>query len=458
LSSNLALSKLNTAIDGNSSCAEAFFHRGRARKHLLTLTQTCDNYDDLVLEYLADFVRAVELEPQSDEYLARLAFEKLAFTQDLERQCATNSIHDEGNMALKSLALSWAHTVEIARSALNLKSITIPNRILALEALCHGLFATSQHEEFEQFINDWIGASGRTLAAANALSLKGKFLAEVKQNPDAALRIWTSALEFQPDHVEILVHQASLFRLLGRSKEAIAIWNKLTSLRPESADFWYRGAADHELCGDKESAVSVLKKALELSPHHLFALNDLAFHHISSGAWAEAQPLLQDVLTQGPNDDIPWINMANVLYHLKEYSQALRSIENAFSAHRVGNRPPSAEEWLIKAAILRAMVSETASASSSEEADSSTPQPSTSANEGEIVKCFVMALKAVDKLEKAQAHFEYADYLVSKGQQDVAKRQMGLALQQQPKATAATLNLTRLNLHPETVSLFGSLK
>lgn len=473
---NFCLEALNARITADESDHASFFVRGRARKYRLSLMQPCSDYDDLVLEYLSDFVQAAQLDPKNDEYIGRLAGEKLEYTLDLERHVLSlgESIEGEG-LVSKSLALSWSHTLEIARSALQITNLRPENRLLALSALCHSLYATKQYSECDKMLLAWIEACGEKENLANAMELKGRLLDTWKKDASGALKVWCACLSKFPDHIPTLHQKATILRTLRRSAEAIEVWKKLVDLRPNSADFWYRSAADHEICGDKTSAIAALTRALELSPKHLFALNDLAFHHITDANWADALPLLQEVLCQGPNDDIPWINIANVLYHLKDYTQALRSINNAFSAKRVGNRPPSAEEWLIKVAILRALSaiplersesadtpSSSTSATSSEE---SINQPTTeedkydrAAAEIEIIKCFVQSMKAVDKLEQAQAFFEYADYLVEKGDVEQARSKLAHALAMRPGATIAMLNLTRLELQSGTESLFRDLQ
>ena len=463
---DLCLKALDARISANEKDAISLFLRGRARKHSLTLRQPCADYDDLVLEYLADMVEAVQLEPQNDEFVARLAAEKLSYTIELERHCLSlgESLSGEG-IIQKSVAMSWGHTMEIARSALAIKSITPVNRLLALPALCHALFATGNHEECEKQVDHWIEICPKDNieSLADALVLKATFQYQIHGSAPHALKTLETSLQHHPKHVESLLKRATIERDLRCHSDAVLTWKRLIELKPYSADFHYRSAADYELSNDKVGAVAALKRSLEISPKHLFALNDLAYHHIGNAEWADALPLLQEVLSQGPNDDIPWINIANVLYHLNDYEQALRSIKNAFSAKRVGNRPPSAEEWLIKIAILRALSNQTSAPSeSSEIAASSSSATETTVRskidfEPEIIKCFVQALKAADKLEQAQAYFEYADYLVEKGQLEQARTKMAFALKIRPGATLSHLNLTRLALQPGTHVLYQEL-
>jgi len=479
------LDVLDARILGNEKDHASHFVRGRARKFRLSLIQPCSDYDDLVLEYMADFVQAAQLDPKNDEYICRLAHEKLEYTQDLERHClGIGESIDGDSIIAKSLAQSWLHTLEIARSALGIASLRPDNRLLALSALCYALYASHQYSECDSMIIKWMEACGEAQELANALELKGRLLKDWKSDSSGAMQVWSSCLSKFPNHIHTLYQVATILRTQGRSSESIPIWKKLLELKPDSADFWYRSAADYEICGEKASAVTALTRALELSPKHLFALNDLAFHYITDSKWADALPLLQDVLSQGPNDDIPWINIANVLFHLKEYEQALRSINNAFSARRVGNRPTSAEEWLIKVAILRAMLAQpppsaasssdvTASSSASSSSSQSLNTPETEAGahlaaveekvdrsgiEAEIVKCFVQSMKAVDKLELAQAFFEYADYLVEKGELEQARTKLAKALSLRPGATPSVLNLTRLELQSKTETLYNELQ
>lgn len=478
------LEALDALISQNEKDAQSLFLRGRARKFHLSLSLPCAEYDDLVLEYLGDMVAAVQLEPQNDEFVARLAKEKLEYTLELESHCMSVGESLEGDsLAAKSVALSWQHTHEIARSALAIKDIRDENKLLALSALSHALLASSQMPECASAITKWIQvASSNNAELADALTFRGQY-EEANGDLQSALDTWSLALQKQPNNLNALVHRAAALRSVGMSAEAIEIWDRLIELNPDNADFPYRAAADYELCDQHAQSINSLKKCLKIQPKHLFALNDLAFHYINAGSWKEAMPLLQEVLSQGPGDDIPWINMANVLFHLGDYDQALRSINNAFSAKRVGERPPSAEEWLIKVAILRALSrapepsisTETVSSASepSSSSDASAPSSSTSSAtvttepttkatksdfQGDIITCFVSALKAVDKTEVAQAHFEYADYLAEQGQVDQARAKLTLALKIKPAATVEQLNLTRLDLQPTTLSLFEELK
>lgn len=427
---------------------------------------------------------AVQLEPQNDEFVAGLAKEKLEYTLELENHCVSAGESLEGDsLVAKSVALSWQHTHEIARSALAIKNIRIENKLLALSALSHALLATRQMSECAAAISNWIeAASANNGELADALSFKGQY-EEVSGDLQAALDTWSAALQKQPNHLNALVHRATALRNVGMSAEALQVWDRLIQLYPENADFPYRAAADYQMCDQHAQSINSLKMCLKIQPKHLFALNDLAFHYISAGSWKEAMPLLQEVLSQGPGDDIPWINMANVLFHLGDYDQALRSINNALSAKRVGDRPPSAEEWLIKIAILRAL-SRAPEPSNPSESTPSTSEPSSSSDQtatpssssttsattdnsskssksdfqGDIIKCFVSALKAVDKTEVAQAHFEYADYLVEQGQTDQARAKLALAIKIKPAASIEQLNLTRLDLQPATLSLFEEVK
>lgn len=495
----MALELLDELVGQVETNADIMFTRGLARKFILSLSPPSENYNDKVLEYISDLVAAAMLEPKNDEYVAVLASEKLEYSIELERQC--NSIGeplDGDSTFAESVARSWQHTLELSRSALSLPQLRAEYRTKALAALSHALLATHQLEECSNAVAKWIESCGdatpaqpqasnsllvpsdtKTIAPlqddslADALDVKGR-LAEAQGNLESALQIWNSSLLKHPSHISTLMRQATVLRNLGRSEEAIKVREKLIELNPENPDFYYTFAADYTMCGRKEEAIEALKKALQIDPKHLFALNDLAFHYISDSDWQNAFPLLQEVLSQGLGEDIPWINMANVLYHMNDYPQALRSINNAFSTKRVGNRPPSAEEWLIKIAILRALsaqlkesielqTSDTPNTETSQHSEATSSQPNFDQlrnpdYQSDIVKCFVNALKAVDTMELAQAYFEYADYLVEMGQIDQARAKMIQSLKLKPSATIEQLNLTRLSLQEGTKSLFEELK
>ena len=472
----LALDELDALISLDENDAKSLFLRGRVRKLQLLLSLPCADYDDKVLEFLADMVAAVQLAPQNDEFVAGLAKEKLEYTLELEHHCTSVGESVNGDsMIAQSLALSWQHTLEIARSALAIKDIRMENRKKALYAFCYALYGAKHFRDCTVSLKTLLEVcEGDNVAMADALDLKGQ-LDESNGDIETALQDWSLALQQEPNHLNSLIHKATALRAVGKSEEAIEMWTKLNQLYSTNADFPYRAAADLEICGQHAQAIESLEKCLKLNPKHLFALNDLAFHHIGSGNWKEAMPLLQEVLSQGPDDDIPWINMANVLFHLHDYEQALRSINNALTAKRVGNRPPSAEEWLIKIAILRALSRQPETASSNEASSSSSPsaqqaaEPSSSSSSNaskpsktnyhdEITKCFNNALKAQDKMELAQANFEYADYLVELGQVDNAKAKLAIALKTKPSATAEELNLTRIDLQPATVSMLNEMR
>lgn len=473
----LALDELDALVDQKENDAQSLFLRGCARKFHLSLSLPCPDYDDRVLEYLTDMVSAVQLEPQNGEFVARLAKEKLEYTLELEVHCVSVGESLQGDsLVAQSVALSWQHTLEIARSALAINDLKIENKRMALAALSQALLASGHVNDCSASIENWILASGDCkMDLADALSFKGVFQ-EAQGDVSSALDSWDLALKSDPQHLDTLVKKATALRNAGRSADAIVIWEQLSELHPDNADFPYRAAADFEITDQHAQSIASLKKCLLLNKKHLFALNDLAFHYISAASWKEAMPLLQEVLSQGPGDDIPWINMANVLFHLGDYDQALRSINNALSAKRVGDRPASAEEWLIKVAILRALNRQPEAPSNvDQDASSSAPQDTSSGSSAEftveevkktsksdlqadMVKCFVNAMKAVDKLELAQAYFEYADYLIEAGQPDQARAKIQLSLKLKPSASIELLNLTRIDLQPETISLFNEMQ
>lgn len=480
----LALQSFDLALEYESVSARDWFNRGHARLFHLELAIPVQDYDTLLSEAVSDLLRAYEEfckvpDPKDGPLLVLIAREYQLYSESLVRQLVQPNGQQLDKDSENKLNNAFQQTLVLASTPI-VSDLPIEYQLILLncKAVVYKFFhkVTECTTTLDQWLEksrslkeipptDWYPHRPESGIKA-ALHLKGTIEQEINQNNDAAFKSWDECLALDPLYDPVLISKVKLLRKLNNHSESVKLWTTILEVKPHVADFWYMSAADLEFCGKIDLAISHLEKALSIDGNHLFALNDLAFHYITAERWQEAHPLLEKVLMQGPNDDIPWINMANVLYHIDKQEQALKSIERSYFCHRVGGRPPSAEEHLIHAAILRKLDNqENKQESVSSEDGSKTEKPTSStealpkagSRQSKIVKCFVNAIKAENKMERAQAYFEYADYLYSMGNDDQARTNLALAFKLAPNGTITSLNLTKIELCQNTIQNWNSI-
>lgn len=91
--------------------------------------------------------------------------------------------------------------------------------------------------------------------------------------------IYETALEIQPQNLEVLVALGNLYTRAGLFQKGLEVDRLLVSLRPEEPTFQYNLACSQSLLGDLDAAFRTLERAIELGYdefEHLLRDPDLA--------------------------------------------------------------------------------------------------------------------------------------------------------------------------------------
>ncbi|MBU3917904.1 tetratricopeptide repeat protein, partial [bacterium] len=155
-----------------------------------------------------------------------------------------------------------------------------------------------------------------------------------------AMEALDQALKLSPDNTWIMVKQAYVFQQEKKYKEAIALLKKFLTQRTESDYSWVqlKLALNYDLAKMYRESEMMYKKILVKKPDDNIALNNLAWMYLNSEDPAlhkldEALQLAKKAVDLQPSS-ANLDTLAEAYYQNKEYTRALKTIEQALDRDR----------------------------------------------------------------------------------------------------------------------------
>ena len=115
-------------------------------------------------------------------------------------------------------------------------------------------------------------------------------------NKEGALRSYDSALEIQPDYVEVLLNSGAMLRSMFRHKEALERFNKILTFNPDHA-----GALSN--CGiiltefkQSAQAIAMFERLIRIKPDFDYALGLLFYERMHSCDWKDFEALTSQII------------------------------------------------------------------------------------------------------------------------------------------------------------------
>lgn len=169
----------------------------------------------------------------------------------------------------------------------------------------------------------------------------------------------TSRLHLAPPQLAML--RAALFllplALLGgrtmlRNRDyanEISMWQLIARQRPASARAFKNIAHIHHHAGQRDLAIENYERALELDPKSYVTVVEYANIYYAERDYARALPLYFRAAEAGPDQALPWLNIALVQSKMGEMHEALASCDKALARLKT---PVSRQERKIRAWVL----------------------------------------------------------------------------------------------------------
>ncbi|MFI6533936.1 tetratricopeptide repeat protein [Nonomuraea sp. NPDC050547] len=277
------------------------------RKHVHRLRGREHRYAGRYEQALADYDRAIELDPAHAKALAgRAETLRLARRHDEALACFDRALELAPENRLVSLGRAYTleslERHEEARQALDLLIAAEPRDAGALKARGRFYLLRERLEEaladldlaieldpsscaaltHRAFIHltrerraDALADLGRALALVPddvlALTVRGR-ARWLMNDPDAALADLDRAVALEPDDAWALAHRGVVHQDLGRHAEAVADLSRAVEFEPGNAWAIASRGDSHEALGRTEEALADLDRAIELAPRYAWAL------------------------------------------------------------------------------------------------------------------------------------------------------------------------------------------
>jgi serine/threonine protein kinase/Flp pilus assembly protein TadD len=286
-----AIEEFNQAAAEGHETADLFHSRAVACHQLFALAGECD------LELaLADFSRAIELEPEAARHYQGRASVHMDLGQpdlalaDVARATELNP-EDSGTWADQG----WAHleTGDFQR---------------ALADFDHALRLDPDNPHL--------------ISARAAAFLR---LGDI----GAALENWDRAIEIEPTVTYFWLERGWAHKQNGNLDAALADFERVIRLEPDNAGGYRgRGTVIMEL-GDPQRAIRDFTRAIELAPRDVGALRDRAWAYRSSGAYQKALEDLTEALRREPEEPWSYLDRAVVYENLGDLDHAIADLNRA---------------------------------------------------------------------------------------------------------------------------------
>ena len=169
-----------------------------------------------------------------------------------------------------------------------------------------------------------------TANKAMAAVLLGQAMDTAKMSGDyaEAVRLFTQALQHDPDNGEIYHNRGMAYNSLEHWREAISDFSHSISLSPHPSSYEQRGLAYYQN-GDRDSAFNDWQLALRLDPRRTFAIINLAWLAIEEHQFQQAIELCSHAIIVEPTCAKAYENRARAYLEMGDQARGLADVQTA---------------------------------------------------------------------------------------------------------------------------------
>ncbi|HEV7239584.1 MAG TPA: protein kinase [Thermoanaerobaculia bacterium] len=157
----------------------------------------------------------------------------------------------------------------------------------------------------------------------------------------AAGKAAETALQADPQSLDVNVTLGELHRQTGRHKEAIDAFVRVLSQQPNNADAVLGLAEAYKASGDFRNAEAQYKRAIALQPNYWGGYNKLGAFYYTQSRFQNAVPQFQRVVQLVPDNERGYNNLGGMYLRLGRFDDAVRvfqqSIQRKPSGHAYSN-------------------------------------------------------------------------------------------------------------------------
>jgi len=155
----------------------------------------------------------------------------------------------------------------------------------------------------------------------------------------AAGKAAESALQADPQSLDVNITLGELRRQTGRYKEAIDAFVRVLSQQPNNADAVLGLAESYKAAGDFRNAEAQYKRAIALQPNYWGGYNKLGAFYYTRSRYAEAAQQFQKVVELVPDNERGYNNLGGMYLRLGRFDEAVRVFQQSIQ------RSPSAQGY-----------------------------------------------------------------------------------------------------------------
>jgi tetratricopeptide (TPR) repeat protein len=147
---------------------------------------------------------------------------------------------------------------------------------------------------------------------------------------DQSIAIIRQALVADPDSAEYYLYLGSFYEELERYDEALETLQRGATLDDQNHRIFFRMGVVHDKAGHKPAAIEAMKRVLQLQPEDVEALNFLGYTYAELGIHLdEAEALIQNALSKKPDDGYISDSLGWVYFKQGRYDEALKWLNRA---------------------------------------------------------------------------------------------------------------------------------
>lgn len=152
--------------------------------------------------------------------------------------------------------------------------------------------------------------------------------ARMSGNFAEAVRLFTQALQHDPNNGEIYHNRGMAYSNLEHWREAISDFSRAISLSPHPSSYEQRGLAYYQ-SGDRDSAFNDWQKALQMDSRRTFSIINLAWLAIEEGQFQQAIELCSHAILVEPTCAKAYENRARAYLEMGDRTRGLADIQTS---------------------------------------------------------------------------------------------------------------------------------
>jgi len=146
-----------------------------------------------------------------------------------------------------------------------------------------------------------------------------------------------SALQSDPQSIDVNITLGELRRQTGRHQEAIAAFLRVLSQQPNNTDAVLGLAETYRAAGDMKNAESSYQRAIELQPNFWGGYNKLGAFYYFQGRIEDSVPMFRKVVELVPDNQRGYSNLGGVYQRLGRHDDAIRVFLQSIRQHPSGH-------------------------------------------------------------------------------------------------------------------------